>query len=59
MNKDPLDTKVSEGLAEMHKAGAFISEEKAQELAEKAQKEAEDNKLQHSKHKNTKEEPKG
>ncbi|EMD6811857.1 hypothetical protein VRT12_000329 [Citrobacter koseri] len=49
MGKDPLKTKVSEGLAKMHKAGEFVSEEKALELADKARKDAEETRKQHLK----------
>ena len=49
MSKDPLQTRVSEGLGKMHEAGEYVSEEKANELAEKARKDAKASKQQHLK----------
>ncbi|ELO0858801.1 hypothetical protein RZD29_002759 [Citrobacter amalonaticus] len=42
--KDPLKTNVSDGLAKMHEAAELISEEKFNELAEKAKTDALENK---------------
>lgn len=38
--KDPLRTNVSDGLGKMHEAAELISEEKINELAEKAKADA-------------------
>ncbi|WP_158414359.1 MULTISPECIES: hypothetical protein [Enterobacteriaceae] len=42
MNIEPLETNVGDGLAEIHEAGKLIPEDKVEELAEKAKKEAEE-----------------
>ncbi|MBK4555596.1 MULTISPECIES: hypothetical protein [Enterobacteriaceae] len=42
MRKEPLETNVTDGLAEMHEAAELIPEDKVEELAEKAKKEAEE-----------------
>lgn len=49
MGKDPLETKVSEGLGKMHEAGELISEKTVEELAEKARKDAEESRQQYIK----------
>ncbi|HGM4678989.1 hypothetical protein KKZ45_10395 [Enterobacter bugandensis] len=49
MNKDPLETSVSEGLAKMHESAELVSEETALKLAEKARKDAEETKKQYRK----------
>lgn len=49
MTKDPLKTTIDEGLVKMHEAGEQVSEEEADELADKARKEAEKTRSQHRK----------
>ncbi|WP_436883397.1 hypothetical protein [Enterobacter asburiae] len=42
MSKDPMDVNVNDGLATLLEAGESIPDEKAEELAEKARKAAEE-----------------
>ena len=47
MSKEPLETSVNEGLAKMHEAGELIPKEAVEELAEKARKDAEEERQRH------------
>lgn len=47
MSKDPLETDVNAGLAKIHEANERVTEEEAEELAEKARNEAELTRKQH------------
>ena len=48
MSKDPLETGVNAGLARMHEASEWVTEEEVDELAAKARKEAEQSRKQHA-----------